>query len=430
MDRVTASVEHVEVAVTDLHLGMYVSELDIPWLESPFLFQGFVIESNEQLQQLKEVCRKVKVDMRRSGERPVTDWEHVEEEDYEVAVEHELRAANGVRHSAHLLIQNIFRQIERGKGIDGDAVRAAVNDTVSSVMRNPDALVLLTQIKNKDNYTAEHCMNVSVLTAAFARFLDKPRQEIEEAAYCALLHDIGKIRVPDAVLNKRGRFNREELVLMQSHTERGRDVLLASPSVLKTAVDVALAHHERIDGAGYPYALPREVIPYYARLVAVTDAYDAITSARCYQGARSSFDALQLMYKDRDTQFEASLVERYIEFMGVYPPGSIVEMSNGEVGIVLSVYPRYKLEPRVLLVLNRYKEPTQERIVDLRHNAVDSTGHPYRIESTHANGSLGIDVRHYLKKGLSQSGVFGAEPSVSWRAEACSSHRPASDADF
>jgi HD-GYP domain-containing protein (c-di-GMP phosphodiesterase class II) len=412
METVTTSLQQVEVAVTDLGFGMYVSELDIPWLESPFLFQGFVIETREEMEQLRQVCKTVTVDMQRSSDRPVTDWDHVADEDYEVPVERELGAATGVRTNTHQLVNGIFRQIERGQAIDGDAIHATIKDTVDSVMRNPDAMVLLTQIKNKDHYTAEHCINVSVLTAAFERFLGKSRRQIEEAAYCALLHDIGKIRVPDAVLNKKGRFNTEELALMQSHTEHGRDVLLSSHSVLKQAVDVALAHHERMDGSGYPHALPSDVIPYNARLVAVTDAYDAITSTRCYKGPCSSFDALQIMYKDRDRQFDASLVERYIEFMGVYPPGSVVEMSNGEVGIVLSVHPKHKLDPRVLLVRNRYKEPSKERIVDLRHKAVDSTGHPYRIDSTHANGSFGIDVRYYLKQGLLSKGFTGARPTL------------------
>ena len=346
--------------------------------------------------------------MRLSSDKPATDWDHVADDEYEISVERELRAANDVRGSARQLVDDMFRQIERGRGIDGDAIQATVRDTVDSVMRNPDAMVLLTQMKNKDNYTAEHCMNVSVLTAAFARFQGKPRREIEEAAYCALLHDIGKIRVPDAVLHKQGRYNTEELALMRSHTEHGRDVLRASHSVIKPAIEVALAHHERIDGKGYPHALPRDIIPHTARLVAVTDAYDAITSARCYQGAVSSFDALQIMYKERETHFDGPLMERFIEFMGVYPPGSIVEMSNGEVGIVLSVHPKHKLEPRVLLVRNRFQEPSQERIVDLQHRAVDSTRDSYRIDSTHANGSFGIDVKYYLKRGLHASGFLGA----------------------
>ena len=260
METVTESVQQVEIPVSELRLGMYVSELDIPWLESPFLFQGFVIESPEQLDQLHEVCRSVTVDMKRSSDKQATDWSHVAADEYETVIEREMPKANVVRIDAQQLVQNIFRKIERGQAIDGDAIQASVCRTVDSVLRNPDAMVLLTQMKDKDNYTAEHCMNVSVLTAAFARFQGKSRREIEEAAYCALLHDIGKIRVPDAVLNKRGRFNNEELALMQSHTEHGRDVLRASHSVIKPAIDTALAHHERVDGGGYPHALPREVM--------------------------------------------------------------------------------------------------------------------------------------------------------------------------
>jgi len=338
--------------------------------------------------------------------------------DYDISVERELGAANGVRESTRRLVKDIFQEIELGKGIDGNKVQDAVHETVDSVLRNPDALTLLTQIKNKDEYTAEHSMNVSILSAAFARHLGMQRREIEEVAYCGLLHDVGKIRVPLEVLNKEGLLSSDELVVMKKHTVFGRDILMASDAMMSPAVDVAYSHHERMDGAGYPRQLPRENIPQIAKLIAITDSYDAITSARCYSRARSPFEALTIIYDSSGRQFDEKLTEQFIECIGVYPPGSVVEMTNGEIGIVLSVHPSHKLKPRVIMVRDAEKKPRRERIVHLRHADMDGVGELYKIRHTHPNGEFGVDLNEYLKRGLrvgehSPTGVRAAVPAPS-----------------
>ncbi len=395
---VDSSVQTVEIPATDVEIGMYVSQLDIPWLDSPFIYQGFVIESKRQLDQLKSVCRVVSVDVRKSTNKRMPKSSRMG--DYEVSVERELGAANGVRESTRKLVKNIFQEIELGKGIDGNKVQEAVHETVDSVLRNPDALTLLTQIKNKDEYTAEHSMNVSILSAAFARHLGMRRQEIEEVAYCALLHDVGKIRVPSEILNKEGALSNDEFVVMKKHTVFGRAVLMASNAMLTPAVDVAYSHHERVDGSGYPRKLPRENIPQLAKIIAITDAYDAITSARCYSRARSPFEALTIIYDNSGRQFDEKLSEKFVACVGVYPPGSIVEMTNGEVGIVLSAHPDHKLKPRVIMTRDAAKTPCSERIVHLRHDAADAEGNRYAVRCTHPNGAFGVDLNAYLSRGL------------------------------
>ncbi|MDH3714010.1 MAG: HD-GYP domain-containing protein [Gammaproteobacteria bacterium] len=398
LEIINSSVQAVEIPVTDVEIGMYVNELDIPWLESPFIYQGFIVETKQQLEQLKSVCHFVSVDVRKSTNKRMP--KSARSGDYEVSVERELGAANGVRESTRKLVKNIFQEIELGKGIDGNKVQDVVHETVDSVLRNPDALTLLTQIKNKDEYTAEHSMNVSILSAAFGRYMGMSRVEIEEIAYCALLHDVGKIRVPTEILNKEGALNGDEFGIMKKHTVFGRAILMASDAMMTPAVDVAYAHHERMDGTGYPRQLPRENIPQLAKLIAITDAYDAITSTRCYKSARSPFEALTVIYDNRGRQFDDKLTEKFVECVGVYPPGSIVEMTNGEIGIVLSVHPEHKLNPRVIMVRDAEKKPRHERIVHLRHADLDGEGAPYKVRKTHANGEFGVSLKEYLERGL------------------------------
>ncbi len=392
---VTTSVTTVEIPVSGLEKGMYVSGLDIPWLQSPFLYQGFEIESKDQIDELQALCNYVLVDVRKSTNKnaPLPDT-------YAVPVEEELEAANGIRDTTKDMVKRLFHEIELGKELDGHAVRETVTETVNSVLRNPNALMLLSQIKNKDEYTAEHSMNVSILTAAFARHLRMPRNQIDELAFCGLLHDVGKIRVPDSVLNKEGKFTKTELAVMRKHTTHGRQILLASNGIAMPALDVAFSHHERLDGQGYPRGLPKEHIPQYAKIVALADAYDAMTSTRVYHKARSPFEALTILFENRGSQFDTKLAETFIEFVGVYPAGSIVELSNGEVGIVLSVHPSRKLQPRIIVVRDPQKQACTERVIDLRWDASDFAGNKYVIKQTHPDGSFGISLKAYMDRGL------------------------------
>jgi len=393
---VTTSMTTVEIPVSGLEKGMSVSGLDIPWLKSPFMYQGFEIESKDQITELQEVCNYVLVDVRKSTNK---NTEH-SGETYAVPVEEELEAAGGVLDTTKAMVKRIFHEIELGKELDGHAVQETVLDTVDSVLRNPNALMLLSQIKNKDEYTAEHSMNVSILTAAFARHLKLPRKEIDELAFCGLLHDVGKIRVPDTVLNKETKFTKTELAVMRTHTTHGRQILLASNGILMPALDVAFSHHERLDGEGYPRGLPKEHIPQYAKIVALADAYDAMTSTRCYEAARSPFEALTTIFDNRGTQFDTKLAEMFIEFVGVYPAGSIVEMSSGEVGIVLSVHPTQKLKPRIIVVRDPQKQACTERVIDLRWDDSDFAGNKCGIKQTHPDGTFGVKLHEYLDKGL------------------------------
>lgn len=426
---------------------MHVVRLDRPWEDTDFLMQGFVIHDQSDIDALCRQCEVVyieakietlaqhgkpsappkKIERRQEPKGLFSRFKRSKKEEPEpeqkkpgvkpvptgipdpnkrvtyinkISTEKELEVAQNTYSSAKQVVKNIMDGIRIGRTIDMEDAREAVSQVVDSVLRNKDALAWLSKIKNKDEYTAEHSLNVCILSATFARHLGHDEIEIQHVALCGLLHDVGKSKIPDEILNKEGRFTDEEFDIMRQHTTFGRDLLLALPKTDHVAIDVAHSHHERLDGSGYPRGLNASQIPYYAKLVSLVDCYDAITSSRCYDGARSSIEALDIIYKNQGVQFDKELALEFIKCIGIYPAGALVEFSNGEVGIVLSVDPESKLRPRVLLVRDSDKNPRKERIIDMKKIDLDSAGKPYTIVSELPNLSYGVDLREYLKKGL------------------------------
>ena len=406
--RFVVDTHKLRVPVEELVIGMFVSELDRPWLESPFLMQGFELTSVEDIHAVRETCKYVYVDVRKErrldgrpgpGDRRRQRRKPVRIKP-KVSFAREMGPASTTYKNTSTLLKSALDTIRLGGALDLPAVKEAVAECVDSAIRNPDALMWLTQLKNKDEYTALHCLNVGIFSAAFARHLGMSRHDMEQAGQCALLHDVGNNRTPLEVLNKEGFLEKQEFEIMKQHAVHGKDILLSTRGVYAGAVDVAHAHHERIDGKGYPRGLSDTQIPLYAKLVGIVDAYDAITSDRVYQNGRTSFEAMQILNECQGTQFDANLVTHFIECVGIYPAGSVVEMSNGEVGIVIQVNRRYKVRPRVLLVLDEDRQPRKPRHIDLTKADLDPEGKSYRIRTTLLAQDLGLDVRQYLEDGL------------------------------
>ncbi len=439
--------KEMRVPVGDLRLGMHVLRLDRPWEETDFLLQGFVINHREEIDALQAQCEHVfieaKVHMgdiaserlsidpaadlynrsetgggavargKKAGDqykerhavgKPTTRVTYINKID----VSKEMVTARSAYDQARGMARDIMANIRLGKTLDMHQAREVVDECVSSVLRNGDALLLLTKLKEQHEYTAEHCMNVCILTATFARHLGMLEEEIRKIALCGLLHDVGKSRIPDAVLNKPSALTPEEYKLMQNHAALGRDVLMASPRVEHSCVDVAYNHHERPDGNGYPRGLPATQIPYWAKIVAIVDAYDAITSNRNYDKGRASMEALDIIHRGKGKQFDEELANEFIRCIGIYPPGSIILLSSGEVGIVVAANPKNKLKPRVLLVRNEQQGKREKyRMIDLIQSPADSRGNPYAITKEVPDGTFGVSLRNFLERGL----VLGA-PTV------------------
>lgn len=397
----------LKIAVAELAIGMYVAELDRPWTDTAFLFQGFRIRQQQEIRLLQEICQFVWVDARRSigvkaqvGENVAATAQQLQPVIGKVDFSIEIEQAEPAFHAAREQSLRILQAVKLGHELDVAAVKVVVKDCVDSILRNPAALLWLARIKNKDEYTSEHSLRVAILSIALGRELGLLPLQLEQIGVCGMLHDVGKIKVPEEILNKPGALTPEELAIMQSHAAEGRKLLMSNQQVTAATVDVAYSHHERLDGRGYPRGLDASKIPYFAKIVAVVDSYDAINSDRVYSKGKSSLESLRILFDARATHFDQDIVKTFVQLIGIYPPGEIVELSSGEVGIIISCPPGSKLKPRLLLVLDEHKRPCKERVVDLQEAPRDLSGKPYRVHEVHTSGAFGIAIDSYRQRGL------------------------------
>lgn len=375
-----------QVNVENLEIGMFVAKLDRPWLESSFLFQGFQLKNLEDIKAVQEQCSYVFVDsskhskLQKSLARNTAyskGWLESrvppqKRKNFSQEIDH----ASYVHGHASTVVKSFMQEVKIGGTINVEIAKAVVAECVNSVLNQPDALMWMTQLKSRDEYTAQHSMNVCIYAIALGRQINLPEAELHHIGLCGMMHDMGKMRVPLEILNKPGRLTEEEFKIMQDHTTIGWKLLMSSRGMYAGAVDVAYTHHERLDGKGYPRGLTDEQISPYARMIAIVDMYDAIISDRVYQDGRTHLEAINIMTKVSGQHLDAGLSIKFIECLGIYPPGSIVELSNGEVAIVLEVNPRAKIRPVILILLDEDKQPHPERIVDMTKLDMDHAGQP------------------------------------------------------
>lgn len=394
------------VDTSQLRIGMYVAELDRPWAETSFLFQGFTIESQRDLDELRASCKFVYVEALEEEDPAALEWASAAMLGGAAGMEEvanlrdRLAEVSAIQDEATSLLSSIFNDLRIGGELDGARVQRVIHSCIEQVLDNQNASLWLTQMRDQDVDGARHAMNVAVLSIALGRVSGLSREQLEVLGTCGLLHDVGKIRVPSEVLAQTEALSSTERDAVRLHTEHGRDLLLAKNYHLDTAAEVAYCHHERIDGRGYPRGLAGSAIPLYARMVSVTEAYDAITTKTHYRAGRSAHEALRILYKHRGTQFDEELVHAFITCIGIFPPGSLVEMWGGEVGIILSNCSIDKLKPRVLMLLGRQKEPIDQHVIDMIGNPMDGDGQPYRIRTTLRNGSYQIWIEEFVRAGL------------------------------
>ncbi|WJW75423.1 HD-GYP domain-containing protein [Thiohalobacter sp. IOR34] len=403
-----------KVAVEDLIIGMYVAALDRPWLETSFLFQGFLIESHEALEDLRRQCDYVYIDIEKGppASRYLPESGPLLEEDPDAdvfrvptgyskyperaTVQEELESARDAYRASTEAISSVLDDIRAGRKIGVAAVRDAVRDTVGSVIRNPDAFLWLTRLKKKDDYTYAHCVDACGLAVAFGRHLGFSRHELENLAIGTLLIDVGKMKLPEGLLQKPGRLTPGELALFRRHVEFGVQIVSAMEGANPLIVDTVLHHHERHNGKGYPQALPGHRIPVFGRIASIVDCYDAITSDRPYARAVSSYAAIQKLYEWRDKDFQSDMIEQFIQCLGVFPVGTLVELSTGEVGIVFAQNRVRRLRPKIVLVLDGDKVALDfNPVLDLIENPLDSDGRPIEIRRALEPGAYGVEPQDF-----------------------------------
>lgn len=406
--RVTSEIKVVKVAVANLKVGMHVVNLDRPWLETPFILQGFVIQRPEDVEELARHCEYVEVEVSQNFVVPtvphVTDKGHKKLRRRQVYTsEHpaseEIGRAQSLYADARGLTRSVMDDVRLGRAINVDQVKATVSACVSSILRNPEAMMWLSRIRDRDNYTAEHSLNVGLLAITFGRHLGVSGDDLHRLGICGMLHDVGKMITPLEILNKSGPLEEHEFNVMQNHAQQGRDILISHRTIFTGTVDVAHSHHETLDGSGYPRKLPGSSISELTRIVTLCDVYDAITSDRCYKQGKSSLDALNILYADRGKKFDKELTEKFIECIGIYPPGCIVELHTGEIGLVLDRNQKNRHLPKVLILRDADHNVTEKRVVDLERLASSNYKEEF-IKTTLPNGTYGIRVEAFIKEGL------------------------------
>ncbi|MES2675661.1 MAG: HD-GYP domain-containing protein [Pseudomonadota bacterium] len=404
---VQSSEQTIKIHISELTIGMFVSKLDRPWLETPFLMQGFVVETLEDIDTIAQYSEHVWIDavqhvwvapeergLLKSSPKKIN---YVNKVDAKLEHQH----ADGIYRVARQLTRSFLDDIRLGGVINTKEAKAMVKDCVDSILRNPDALIWMSKMRSQDEYTAEHSLNVCIYCIAFGRHLGMSEADLEKVGLCGLLHDVGKMRIPLEVLNKPERLTDKEFKIMKAHTVHGRNLLMASPGIPNSVIDVAYSHHEKMDGSGYPRQLPPSGISEFARIIAIVDAYDAMTADRCYSESRPSTEALKIIFKDRGTHFDERLALEFIKCIGLYPPGTLVELVNGLIGIVLETNKKYRHLPKIIAI-NQQNTPLQKSLlINLDEIEKGNLDKAFLIKQAHKDGAFGVSIRQHWDRGAS-----------------------------
>lgn len=409
---------------------MFVSRLDRPWIKTPFDLEGIKISSPEDIERIRKYCSYVYVDVEQGvspsprywilnnapehqifGENPSpksqaaiaeikreyqslrkTTYQNIEK--FSTEVETATKASEALSHE----YKQLLADLGKGREIDLSVVKSGVSDMVESVIRNPAAMMWIVQLKKLDEYTYSRALGTSVWCATFGRHLGLEIKSINQLALGGLLLDLGKSRLPADILTKKGPLSEDELKLVRDHVDLSVRILISDENKKSgkqkldfDVLQMVATHHERYDGSGYPQGMENTDIPMFGRVAGIVDSYDAMTSERPYMDSRplSPHEAITELYSLRDSKFQAELVEQFIQTVGLYPTGSLVELNTGQVGAVVETNGLRRLQPTLMLLLDENKEPYSE----FKHLNLTTAGDAIRVERGLEPGAYGINMQ-------------------------------------
>src|SRR5262245_38649213 len=305
--------------------------------------------------------------------------------------------SRAVQSRNEVVVKDMFETLQAGKALDAPRVKEAVTSMTDSVVRNPDAMLLLAKMKEKGGHTLDRAMGVSIYMITFGRFLQLPREQLDLLGMVGLLQDIGKTRVPEDVLNKKEPLSKVELAVARSHVSHSVDILKETNGLPPELPGLAALHHERYDGSGYLNGLKGVEIGLFGSIAGLVDCFDALTHPRPYAEALAPSNALSMLYNWRDTRFDRPLVEQFIQCIGIYPVGALVELNSGDIGIVIAQNMVRRLQPRVMVVIDaKGNRLNPQLILDLARDPMKDKETPYRIKRTLEKGSVAIDSSEFF----------------------------------
>jgi putative nucleotidyltransferase with HDIG domain len=380
-----------KIAAENLKSGMYLQSLCGSWIDHPFWRSKFVVNDPNDIRLIIESgISEVWIDVKK-GMDLVTNESDVHSATFDTqpisgiaskaavikpaSMSDEMQRAAKICVRSKTAVMSMFQEVRMGKAIDIDSAGKVVQEIAASVMRNPGALISLARLKTADDYTYMHSVAVCALMVALARQLNFDEEQTREAGMAGLLHDLGKVATPTEVLNKPGRLTTEEFDIIKDHPVAGHKLLTEGAAVSEIAMDVCLHHHERIDGSGYPHGLKGDQISIFAKMGAVCDVYDAITSNRPYKAGWDPAESIKKMTEWSDAQYDHEVFQSFIRSVGIYPVGSLVMLSSGRLGVVMEQSAKSVLTPKVKVFFSTKSQIfITPQVIDLSRPTVDCKG--------------------------------------------------------
>jgi HD-GYP domain-containing protein (c-di-GMP phosphodiesterase class II) len=442
--------KRVKVDTMNLEPGMFVALLDRPWLETPFLLQGFEIREDSEIGLLRKFCKHVYVDVDRSsvpkarvmeahasgsrnrdpfaggqglsrlnGRKPATlvhrllaivsrfdptgrladKLNRARQYENQVATTEEApRAAHAYGIAIHAM-NEVVDELRKGSGIQVDKVKGAVAPMIDSMLRNQDAMAWLATLRKRDDYAYHHSIATAVWSLLLGRHLGFDRNGLQTLAMGGVLLDIGKAAIPESITGKEGPLTDEETEIMQAHVHYGERLVRKTPGISEEILDMIRSHHERHDGSGYPNGIAGSEIPVYGRIAGLVDCFDAMISRRPWAEEKSAYDAVRELNLLSGTQFQRELVEQFVQALGMFPTGTVVELNTGEVGVVIEQNRVRRLRPKLMIVLDRHHRPLPARhVMDLNGLPSNETDRRSRwIDRGHAPAAFGLELDEFFQ---------------------------------
>jgi HD-GYP domain-containing protein (c-di-GMP phosphodiesterase class II) len=402
----------IEVIVDDLQPGMYVSNLDRPWLGTSYSIQGVLIQSQKDIDALKRYCKRVYVDIDRSepyiaqrhiphrlssAPQDIANLQRVTTYEDICTAEEEMPAATKAHSIVSTLFSDININIERNTKFDIRAAEEVVDTLCESIIRNPDAALLLAQLKTTGKELYDIAIKTSVHLLAFGRHLGLPRKELSLIGLGGLLMDIGKQRLPKEIQTKRSLFlTPNERKLMKAHISYGEQIVTQLSDATEEVIKIVLQHHERENGSGYPHGLHANQLHPYGRMAAIVDCYEELTWGQSNMPGMRPFHALKELRDNAQNGLSYALVEQFAHCIGTFPVGSLVELNTGEVAIVLAHNRTQRFLPHIMIICDAKKKPYDAPLtLDLRLADTNPAGVQYAIVNDLPQGAYGIDAKKY-----------------------------------
>lgn len=385
-----------KIGVHELVIGMYVDEICGNWIDHPFWKTSFRIKAAQELVDLQQSkVLEVWIDTSKGLDveagianadepnfnEPVQEIKAIAKPDIRVSLDEELTHAESLKFRAKQAVASLFDKARLGQALPVGETAALVDEIYKSVSRNSSALLSLVRLKDKDNYTYLHCVSVCALMIALGKQMGIESDTLRALGVAGLLHDIGKTAVPPEVLNKAGRLTDEEFDIVKMHSMHGWEILQRTYGADDIALDVCRHHHERMDGTGYPDGISGEMLTVHARMGAICDIYDAITSDRCYKKAWPPTEALRKMAEWQHGHLDEKIFQCFIKTVGIYPVGTLLKLKSGRLAVVTDQTEKSLLEPIVRVFFSaRSNAPITRELVNiaLSQDAVVSVEDPVK----------------------------------------------------